>query len=45
MTQARLPTPLCAAIVDRLAFACNIIKTGTVSARLAHARAAHRAPR
>jgi hypothetical protein len=32
-------TPLCAAIVDRLTFAGNIIETGTVSYRLAHARA------
>ena len=30
---------LCAAIVDRLTFAGNIIETGTVSYRLAHARA------
>jgi len=30
---------LCAAIVDRLRFAGNIIETGTVSYRLAHARA------
>ncbi len=30
---------LCAAIVDRLTFAGNIIETGTVSFRLAHARA------
>jgi hypothetical protein len=30
---------LCAAIVDRLTSAGNIIKTGTVSYRLAHARA------
>jgi DNA replication protein DnaC len=30
---------LCAAIVDRLAFAGNIIETGTRSYRLAHARA------
>jgi DNA replication protein DnaC len=29
---------LCAAIVDRLTFAGNIIETGTVSYRLAHAR-------
>jgi DNA replication protein DnaC len=35
---------LCAAIVDRLAFAGNIIETGTISYRLAHARAAHRGP-
>jgi len=33
---------LCAAIVDRLTFGGNIIETGTVSYRLAHARA-HRA--
>ena len=32
------PPRLYAAIVDRLAFACNIIETGTVSSRLAHAR-------
>jgi DNA replication protein DnaC len=31
---------LCAAIVDRLTFAGNIIETGTESYRLAHARAA-----
>jgi DNA replication protein DnaC len=31
---------LCAAIVDRLTFAGNIIDTGTESYRLAHARAA-----
>ena len=31
---------LCAAIVDRLTFAGNIIETGTESCRLAHARAA-----
>jgi len=30
---------LCVAIVDRLTFGCNIIETGTVSYRLAHARA------
>ena len=30
---------LCAAIIDRLRFAGNIIETGTVSYRLAHARA------
>ena len=30
---------LCAAIVDRLTFAGNIIETGTVSDRLTHARA------
>ena len=30
---------LCAAIVDRLTFGGNIIETGTVSYRLAHARA------
>lgn len=30
---------LCAAIVDRLTFAGNIIETGTESYRLAHARA------
>jgi len=30
---------LCAAIVDQLTFAGNIIETGTVSYRLAHARA------
>ena len=30
---------LCAAIVDRLTFRGNIIETGTVSYRLAHARA------
>jgi hypothetical protein len=29
---------LCAAIVDRLTFAGQIIETGTVSYRLAHAR-------
>ena len=32
------PLRLCAAIFDRLAFACNIIGAGTVSSRLAHAR-------
>ncbi len=31
---------LCAAIVDRLTFAGQIIETGTVSYRLTHARAA-----
>lgn len=31
---------LCAAIVDRLTFAGQIIETGTTSYRLAHARAA-----
>lgn len=37
----RFPTSrLCAAIVDRLTFAGNIIETGTSSYRLAHARAA-----
>ena len=36
---------LCAAIVDRLAFAGNIIETGTVSYRLAHARAQRTAAR
>ncbi|GCB59626.1 ATP-binding protein [Rhodococcus erythropolis] len=30
---------LCAAIVDRLTFGCNIIETGTGSYRLAHTRA------
>jgi hypothetical protein len=30
---------LCAAIVDRLTFAGNILETGTASYRLAHARA------
>jgi DNA replication protein DnaC len=30
---------LCAAIVDRLTFAGQIIETGTTSYRLAHARA------
>ena len=30
---------LCAAIVDRLTFGGNIIETGTISYRLAHARA------
>ena len=30
---------LCEAIVDRLTFAGNILETGTVSYRLAHARA------
>lgn len=30
---------LCAAIVDRLTFAGNILETGTGSYRLAHARA------
>ncbi len=36
---------LCAAIIDRLTFAGNIIETGTQSYRLAHARSAtaHRA--
>ena len=34
---------LCAAIVDRLTFAGNIIETGTESYRLAHARAARAA--
>jgi hypothetical protein len=36
---------LCAAIIDRLTFAGNILKTGTTSYRLAHARSAtaHRA--
>jgi IstB-like ATP binding protein len=33
---------LCAAIVDRLTFAGQIVETGTVSYRLAHARAAHK---
>ena len=36
---------LCAAIVDQLAFAGNIIETGTVSYRLAHARAQRTAAR
>ena len=36
---------LCAAIVDRLTFAGNIIETGTVSYRLAHARAQRTAAR
>jgi DNA replication protein DnaC len=31
---------LCAAIVDRLTFAGQIIETGTISYRLAHARKA-----
>ena len=31
---------LCAAIIDRLTFAGNILETGTASYRLAHARAA-----
>jgi hypothetical protein len=31
---------LCAAIVDRLTFGCNIIETGTESYRLASTRAA-----
>jgi DNA replication protein DnaC len=35
---------LCAAIVDRLTFAGQIIETGTSSYRLAHARAARAAP-
>jgi DNA replication protein DnaC len=35
---------LCAAIVDRLTFAGNIIETGTESYRLAHARVARAAP-
>ncbi len=35
---------LCAAIVDRLTFGGNILETGTVSYRLAHARAARAAP-
>jgi len=34
---------LCAAIVDRLTFAGQIIETGTVSYRLAHARQQHNA--
>jgi hypothetical protein len=34
---------LCAAIVDRLTFAGQIIETGTVSYRLAHARRRHNA--
>jgi hypothetical protein len=33
---------LCAAIVDRLTFAGQIIETGTTSYRLAHARTARR---
>jgi hypothetical protein len=33
---------LCAAIVDRLTFAGQIIETGTISYRLAHARAARK---
>jgi len=33
---------LCAAIVDRLTYAGQIIETGTTSYRLAHARAARR---
>jgi hypothetical protein len=45
MAQARLPTRLCAAIVDRLAFAGNSIETGTVSYRLVHARAQRSAAR
>jgi DNA replication protein DnaC len=36
---------LCAAIVDQLPFAGNIIETGTVSYRLAHARAQRTAAR
>ncbi|MGH3966417.1 MAG: IS21-like element helper ATPase IstB [Pseudonocardiaceae bacterium] len=36
---------LCAAIVDRLTFAGNILETGTNSYRLAHARAAQTAER
>ena len=39
------PTRLCAAIIDRLTFAGNIIETGTVSYRLAHARAQRTATR
>ena len=35
---------LCAAIVDRLTFAGNILETGTDSYRLAHARAQRAAP-
>jgi hypothetical protein len=35
---------LCAAIVDRLTFAGNIIETGTESYRLAHARAVRDSP-
>jgi DNA replication protein DnaC len=35
---------LCAAIVDRLTFAGNIIETGTQSYRLAHARAIRDTP-
>ena len=35
---------LCAAVVDRLTFAGNIIETGTVSYRLAHARAQRTSP-
>lgn len=34
---------LCAAIVDRLTFAGQIIETGTTSCRLAHAQARHAA--
>ncbi|WP_211351941.1 hypothetical protein [Haloactinospora alba] len=32
--------PNCAAIIDRLTFAGNILETGTTSYRLAHARSA-----
>ncbi|WP_307862835.1 ATP-binding protein [Pseudonocardia parietis] len=31
---------ICAAIIDRLTFAGNILETGTISYRLAHARSA-----
>ena len=41
LTDARF----CAAIVDRLTFAGNFIETGTVSCRLAHARAQRKAAR
>ena len=37
--QASHSARLCAAIVDRLTFAGQIIETGTTSYRLAHARA------
>ncbi|MCI2424157.1 ATP-binding protein [Saccharopolyspora sp. K220] len=40
-TAAALTDPrLCAAIIDRLTFAGNILETGTTSYRLAHARSA-----
>jgi hypothetical protein len=41
LTDARF----CAGIVDRLTFAGNFIETGTVSYRLAHARAQRKAAR